>query len=641
MNLFTLVERSVRRHAERTAYLVKEGGTYRPRTYADWFSDLTGFSAFLVHRLGVAHGETVGLVCDNRYEWKWLSLGIATVGSVDVPRGCDATESEIRAILAHAGCRVVVAEGERVVRKIARIASSLPQLRHVISVEGPDTYRELPAHRESLDPASIHFLADGLEAGVRAQAEDRLGELERRRRAPREEDLATLIYTSGTTGAPKGVMLDHRALVWSAEQLAAHLPFTAEDRVILFLPPWHIAERMLQLLAVSVGASMAVSSPATLMRDFPAAQPTVMLSVPRIWESLHRKFLDRVRGLPAPKRLAARLAILAAEVHRDQIDHLFRRFAETSDAATARRRRLRVVAALLVPFTFLLDLPARRFLGPVRAALGGRLRFAMSGGGALPTEVVRFFRSLRLPILDAYGMTETSALGAMGRSPWPSRGAIGPVFPGCEIELRDESGRRVGRPGEIGVAWHRGPHVTQGYYRNPEATKREIVDGWLNSGDLLTWTTTGELRYAGRAKDTIVMRSGENVEPEPIELALTATGFVRHAVVVGQDRKTLGALIVPAWESASIEIARRGGPADLPPSAWNDDPDIRRFYAAVLQEALTADRGFKPHERIRGFRLLERDFEPGGELTQTLKIRRAVVLERFAAEVESLFEERP
>jgi long-chain acyl-CoA synthetase len=432
-------------------------------------------------------------------------------------------------------------------------------------------------------------------------------------------------------------MLDHRALCWSVERLREYLPFTHEDRVILFLPPWHIAERMVQLLTISLGASMAVSSVATLVRDFPAAEPTLMLSVPRVWENVHRKIQDRVRDLRGPASLLVRAAIRAAETHRDQIDRLRGRFTATGPAEAARDRRRRLAAAVAVPFTFLLDLPARRVLRRIRSAFGPRFRYAMSGGGAVPREVVRFFRSLHLPILDAYGMTETTALGAMGEPLYPKRGAIGPVFPGCEIELRDEAGRPIEEPGVIGVAWHRGPHVTRGYYRNPEATARDRVDGWLDSGDLMMWTTTGELRFAGRAKDTIVLRSGENVEPAPIEMAITESGYASHVVVVGQDRKSLVALIVPDWTAVEKELSRRGVAIDAPREHWNRTPALRDFFAAVVREAVSSDRGFKPHERVRDFTLLAEEFRPGHEMTHTLKIKRKDVLERYAAEIEEMY----
>ncbi|MEQ9362592.1 MAG: AMP-binding protein, partial [Leptospirales bacterium] len=555
--IHALVRESVHYYGDQVCYQVKKDGPeYSPVTYAEWGAEMHRFSAFLVHKLGMAHGTRVGVLCDNRYEWNLISLGITSVGGVDVPRGCDATPQDILYILNHTEAGIVIVEHERMLGVVCDHLNELPHIKHLISIDGPDAYRRLPELQAKLGDRPLFFFADALKAGEEILHNEGDAQIMHRGETVQPQDLVTIIYTSGTTGAPKGVMIDHAAQCWEVQTIRDNYPIGIGDRCVIFLPPWHIAERMLELTLFACGASMANSTIVTLAQDFQRVRPTILVSVPRVWEQLYKKVLDNVqKASPVARGLFASAATIA-KLSRDARDAAMNRFAVT-EAGTGVSFAGRLVSALLVPAYTILNAPAQLILKKVKNIFGGKVRFAISGAGAMPEQVGLFFRSVGIPILDGYGMTETTGVAVMSLLPWPTRGAVGRPLPGAQVELRrPEDGGVVTKPGEKGVLWHHGPHVMRGYYKSPEKTEAVLKDGWLNSGDIFTWTTGGEVKFAGRAKDTIVLAGGENVEPGPIEVTLTESVYVGQCVVVGQDRKTLSALIVPRWDGARVAMQR-------------------------------------------------------------------------------------
>ncbi|MCR9144782.1 MAG: AMP-binding protein [bacterium] len=637
--IHTLVRESIRENADRVCYQVKKDGQkdYSPVTYAEWGADLHRFSAFLVHTLDMAHGMRVGVLCDNRYEWNMISLGITSVGGVDVPRGCDATPQDILYILGHTEAPIVVVEHERMLGVLCDHLDELPHIQHIISIESPAAYRRLPELREKLGERSLYFFADVLKAGAEVLHGEGDAQIMHRGEAIQPHDLVTIIYTSGTTGAPKGVMLDHAAQCWEVQTIKENYPIGPDDRCVIFLPPWHIAERMLELTLFACGSSMANSTIVTLAQDFQRIRPTILVSVPRVWEQLYKKVLDNVQKASPVARSLFAFASSIAKQSRDARDAAMNRFAVT-EAGTGVSFPRRILAALLVPGYTLLNIPAQLILKKVKNIFGGRVRFAISGAGAMPEQVGLFFRSVGIPILDGYGMTETTGVAVMSVLPWPTRGSVGRPLPGALIELRrPEDGSVVTTPGEKGVLWHHGPHVMRGYYKNPEKTAEVLKDDWLNSGDIFTWTRRGEVKFAGRAKDTIVLAGGENVEPGPIEVTLTESVFVGQCVVVGQDRKTLAALIVPRWDGARVALEREGVNAPEDPAQWDSDSGTRKFFAEIVRQQISAKNGFKTFERVTNFYLMHKEFEKGVEMTESMKIKRNIVEEMYEDRIGALY----
>ncbi|MCB1172733.1 MAG: AMP-binding protein [Leptospiraceae bacterium] len=637
-SLYHLVRDTVATYAERPVYWVKpDGKSFGAISFFNWRADMKRFSAFLLYKLGIKHGEAVGLLSDNRYEWNLICMGIDTIGAVDVPRGCDATPDDIRYILNHTECSTVVVEHEKMLKVLLSILPDLPHIKHIISITGADKHKKLEDNRKALGDIQLHFFIDILGEGE--ELLDQHGEelLKKRGEAIKPHDLATIIYTSGTTGAPKGVMLEHRCFCWEVSQVQQTVPINERDRVVVFLPPWHIAERVLEVTLVACGASMAPSNIISLASDLKTIQPTMLLSVPRVWEGLYNKVLDGVRKQPENKQKIFNFAINTAMTYTDLVDTLLNRIAQTKDESPRDRLTRKLIAAALLPVFVILNFPAQLILKKVREVLGGRIRFAVSGAGAIPEKVARFFRASRIAIMDVYGMTETTAASVAAELPWPKRNAVGRPLPGVQIQIRDDSGKVITKPGVKGVLWHKGPHIMRGYYKEPEKTAQVLQDGWLNSGDIFVWTYTGELAFAGRAKDTIVLAGGENVEPEPIEMKLKEHDAVAQAVVVGQDRKTLAALIVPNWDSVAEKLQADGISAPDDKWKWNDTPEIHKYFQQIVKTSISNTTGFKAFEKLSGFYLLGKELEKGVEMTETMKVKRNVVFEKFEKEINSLY----
>ncbi len=637
-SLYFLVRDTVATYAERPCYWVKmDGQEFSAVSYFNWRADMKRFSAFLVHKLGVAHGDRVGLICDNRYEWNLISMGITTIGAIDVPRGCDATAEDVKYILNHTECSVVVVEHEKALQTILGVLPDLPRLKHVISIEGPDKYKKLNDRVAALGKIKLHFFIDSLTTGEEMIEQNGEGTLRKRGEAIKPDDLATIIYTSGTTGQPKGVMLDHRNFCWEVSQVQMAYPINEHDRVVIFLPPWHIAERVLETTIIACGGSMAPSSIISLGLDLATIKPTFLVSVPRVWEQLYKRVFDNVRKQPEKTQKIFNFAQNVALTYSTVTDHILDRFAETEDEQPRERIARKGIALGLLPGYFLLNVPAQIILKKVKNILGGKIRFAISGAGALPEHVAVFFRAIGVPILDGYGMTETTALAVGSQLPWPKRGCVGKPLQGVQVQIRDETGRVITRPGVKGELWHKGPHVMRGYYKEPEKTAAILKDNWLNSGDLFMWTTTGEVKFAGRAKDTIVLAGGENVEPEPIEMVLKESEFIAQAVVVGQDKKTLGALIVPNWDRCKEEFTAQGITAPADHGAWNDDKKIRNFFQEIIKHKVSSANGFKAFEKVTGFHIMHKEFEKGKEMTETQKIKRPVVFDLYESQIAGIF----
>ncbi len=570
-SLYHLLKDTVSTHAERACYWVRlDKQEFGAVSYANWYTDIKYIQTFLIYQLNVKKETKIALLCDNRYEWNLLCLAIDTIGCIDVPRGCDATEQDIIYILNHSEASIVIVENQKMLMKLSEIIGEIPSIQAIISIEGPEKYNDIDKILQIMEENSIRtskssklselkffFLIDVLQRGEELLRIHGDTEIRKRGESIQPDDLATIIYTSGTTGIPKGVMLTHRNFCWEVYQIQLISPISELDRVLIFLPPWHIAERVLELTLIASGASMANSNIMYLANDLQTIKPTFLVSVPRVWEQLYKRIFDNLRKQSETKQKIFNFALLIAGLYTDSIDNLLGRIASTEQESPVEilLRKLLSFGGLLISvplFPF-----ARKILSRVKDIFGGRLRFALSGAGALPVHIAEFFRYVGIPIVDAYGMTETTAVCVMGRLPWPRRDCVGPPLLGAHIQLRDEYGRIILKPGVKGVAWHKGPHVMKGYYKMPEKTSEVLIDGWLNSGDVFMWTTTGEIKFAGRAKDTIVLAGGENVEPEPIEVRLSSHPFIHQVVVVGQDQKSLGALIYPNVERVKEELKKR------------------------------------------------------------------------------------
>lgn len=562
--------------------------------------------------LGIAPGDRIGLFADNSINWILSDLAVLSLGAADVPRGTDTPPGEADYLIRHSGARVVILQNRKVLDELAPTLADIADLRCIILQEG--------SFREG-DPRPVLSLDEVRERGRRRIEEG--ADITPFILQTRGNDIATIVYTSGTTGKPKGVVLTHDNILHNIRAVPAVVRFSTSDVFLSILPAWHMFERLIEYAAISKSCLTVYTSKRTFKQDLLRVRPTVLAAVPRVFELLYEEARRRFSEGAALRRLLVN-ALLRCSAHcRRGVLH-------DPISGTPYNRWGR----LLTPLHQLGErLVYRRF----RAALGGRLRTLVSGGGSLPGHVDQFFDMVGLPLLNGYGLTETAPLVAVRLHTSRVLGTVGPAVPGTEVEVRTEEGDTLGT-GEVGILHVRGPQVMHGYYRNSEATSR-VVDGggFLNTGDLARIYRDGEIEITGRAKDTIVLRGGENIEPEPIENALRLSPLIEQVVVLGQDQKQLGALIVPDREalSARLPVTSQGG------SEFGlNDEQPRQLLRAEMDRLLHRARGFKPYEQVRRFRLLERPFSTEtGELTETLKLKRHVIGEQYRNMISALFAE--
>jgi long-chain acyl-CoA synthetase len=627
--VYEMVKATAEKYPQYVAQLYRpdKNSPYAKVTIGEFFEKSRAISLGL-DAIGMQRGDKVGFIADVGPQWLPISLGITAIGGVDVPRGTDATAQDLLYIFQHADCPIIILENEKVYANIQASLGEFKNLKTIIFMNAAKP--QVPGHITVLSLDSV------IEKGKAAHAANphRYAELGSR---VSEDDLATIIYTSGTTGNPKGVMHTHKSLSWEVWHVADGLPVKPGGVTMGFLPPWHVAERLIESVAFTRGVAIAFTSVATLAKDLQEARPTFLLSVPRVWESFYNKVLDGVKkASPVARGLFhfARSSAAHYSIEKDILANRKYRLDQPSVLFHLLRRPLALINLLLL---FVPNLLAQLILGKVRRALGGRVQFALSGAGALPEHIDRFFYSIGVAIVETYGMTETCGVTCRRTYPGTVIGTVGKPIAGTKVKLLDEQGNEVTKPNTKGVCWHYGPHIMKGYYKEEQKTAEVLKDGWLNSGDILVYTANGELKFAGRAKDTIVLFGGENVEPQPIEDTLIQSEYIHQVVVVGQDRKTLGALIVPAKEAVLkyAEERKISLPADM--REWPQNAEIQKLFKTEIKERISEKTGFKNFEKVTTFAILPEEFKVGDELTQTLKVRRNVVFEKYAKEIEEMY----
>ncbi|MFQ5893640.1 MAG: AMP-dependent synthetase/ligase [Nitrospinota bacterium] len=452
----------------------------------------------------------------------------------------------------------------------------------------------------------------------------------------RPEDLATIIYTSGTTGTPKGVMLTHGNMLHNIRVVPPLFRLTEHDRYLSILPSWHSFERIIEYLVLTVGGSLAYSRPVrpVLLKDIAEERPTFLVAVPRIWEALYQGIMTELRRAPTGRGRLAQAVLALARAHARARNRLGGRepiFHDDEAPAAAGRLKAQGVKWLTAGLIALAGRPLRSAL---QAITGGQLRAAVSGGAHLPPPVDEFFDALGIMILEGYGLTETAPVACSRSYDRAVMHTVGRPLPEVEVKVVDPATGETLPAGRRGVVHIRGPNIMAGYYKDPEATRQAVdADGWLDTGDLGRLTVGGDLQIVGRAKDTIVLSSGENVEPEPIEAKLKESPAIAQVCVVGHDEKHVGALIVPNAEA----LGRALGLAEADLEQVVAHLKAHGLIKREVQRLICAANGFKPHEHVTVFALLAREFTPGHELTHTMKMRRTVIHDLYAETIEGLY----
>ncbi len=532
-------------------------------------------------RLGVRRGDRVALLCGGRPEWHIVDFAVLHLGAIDVPVYTTLLPPQVQAILADSGATVAVAENPEQLAKVLEVRAACPALRDVLLIDGdaPPGVRTLAAC--SAEPTQEE--AEGFLASAAAAA--------------RPEDVVTLIYTSGTTGEPKGVMLTHDNLVFDAVSSSGVMPWPGGETGLVFLPLSHVLERLVDYTYFMQGLNLAYCGILETADAIRRLRPHLFTAVPRFYEKVYERVMHEVSHGGRLTQSLFRTAMRAG-----------------IESLRAGRRGLRVRLFDLLVFA------------KVRAALGGRLRFTISGGAPLPVFIGEFFHAVGIKVLEGYGLTETSPVITVNQFDRWRLGTVGPPIPGVEV--------RIAPDGEILT---RGRHVMKGYWNKPEATAAMVdPQGWLATGDIGELDADGFLRITDRKKDILVTAGGKNVAPQPIEGKLTSSPLVENAVLFGDRKPYVVALIVPAFEALESWAAARGIPA-ADRAALLRREEVLAAYREIL-DAVNA--GLARFETIKKFRLLAEPFTIGdGHLTPTLKVKRRVIAERYAATLAEMYEE--
>ena len=581
-----MFEAAVQHYGNKAALAHKpKGGTYLDISYTELDASVAAFSKGL-NALGVEKNDRVAILSENRPEWAITDFGSLKVGAVTVPMFSTLTAAQVGYILKDSGAKIICVSTEKQLEKVRAIRDEVPTLEQIVIF---DTIED------ETPEGVIQFQAVCELAGEETDS------------AASEDDIATIIYTSGTTGNPKGVMLTHANFISNVEACKSLIDVSETDVLLSFLPLSHVFERLGgHYVPLFSGAKIAYAeSTFTVAQNMKEVAPTVMLSVPRLYETMHERILRAVQEGSSVKQ------------------KIFHWGVSVGSAVSSAIQQGRKPSAILQLQQSIAD---KLVFAKLKEATGGRLRFFVSGGAALPQSIAEFFHAAGILILEGYGLTETSPVISMNHPGKWKFGTVGAQVPGIEVQIAED--------GEILT---RGPHVMKGYFNNDAATA-EVIDaeGWFHTGDIGLIDADGFVKITDRKKNIIVLSNGKNVAPQPIESVLVQSPFISQIMVIGSERKNLAALIVPnfdalkAWASEnSIETD------DL--SAMLEAREVQQHIQSEIRSRLT---DFADFEQVRRFTLFEKEFsQEDDEMTPTLKLKRNVIIARYGDAIEAMYPE--
>jgi long-chain acyl-CoA synthetase len=592
--LAQLFLRAARVHQKPDALNFKRDGAWRAISSCEVLDSAQAIALGL-HALGVRRGERIAILSESNPSWTLTDAGCQLAGVVDVPIYPTQAPAQVCYILNNSGARALFIQHRAAFDRIADVLANCPSLEHVIFFDSANT--EGAGEVSTLEELS----ARGRE--LRAAQPALIDELAS---AVKPEDLATIIYTSGTTGEPKGVMLTQSNLTTNMIDSSGHLVFTEQDIVLSVLPLSHVFERLAMYMYLHHGMSVYYAESIERVGDnMREVRPTVMLCVPRLFE----KILARIKERAAAKgKLSANLLAWSIEVAK-------------------RWAKCATTHATMPPLVELQhDIADRLIYWKWREGLGGRMRLFVSGGAALPEELGYTFLGAGLPIVQGYGLTETSPVIAAGNLEENRIGTVGKPIKNVEV--------RIAADGEIEV---RGPNVMRGYYDKPDETRAVFTDdGWFKTGDIGELDADGFLRITDRKKELFKTSGGKYLAPQAVERCVSRSRFVGQVVLVGNGRKFPAALIVPDWQELRAYAAYKGIDALSQEELCRDE----RILDLMRRQVETQCAELSRFERVKKLALLERELTvEGGELTPTLKVKRRVIDEKYRDVIEQLYRE--
>ncbi|EPG67490.1 AMP-dependent synthetase/ligase [Leptospira wolffii] len=625
--LADLFQSSKNKYGDLPAFLTKKSsGEFESVGYSELYELGLRLGTALIE-LEFPYKGHAAVLADNRLEWIIADYAIIMAGGADVPRGTDVTDSDLNHILPHSGSTIVFAENDGVLRKLQQNQGAIRDVQSIILMDpnAKGTGKELRFWD------LIQRGKELREKGNR-QMEERISLIQ-------EEDLFTLIYTAGTTGRPKGVPLTHKNIMSQINRIPIQL--AAGERILSILPVWHSFERMFEMVCIHFGAGTYYSSVRTLKEDLKKVKPTFMASAPRLWESIYQGIYATVSKSSNIKQKLFRAALFFSS----NLQSAKRWLGFRELDLTGRNSFVSFFVGIFKIIQYILNiLPAafldRIVLSKIRQATGGQLKGTVSGGGALPIHVDKFFNAIGIQVLEGYGLTETSPVISVRILNEAVMGTVGPLYKETSLRILDPNTSKIlwtteeggpkgfGIKGEIHV---KGDQVMSGYYHDEENTRKVMQDGWFNTGDLGMMTYNNCLKIVGRTKETIVLLGGENVEPVPIENILGQSELILQCMVIGQDQKYLSALIVPNPEF--FPNYKSGVGFGSP----EEEAKCVAKIQSVIKNSISATNGFKSFERVVDFRILPKPFETGDELTAKLSVKRHIVTEKYSGLISDIY----
>lgn len=582
------------RFADQTHKIVygrKIGGEWVTLSHDQLRHDVECFALGLL-QIGIVPGERIGIVSENRIEWAVADFAITSMGAIDVPIFPTLTPQQEAYIFQNCEASCIIVSNQMQLTKILKVWDELPTVREVIVMND-----------EAVDHPKVRRFSDVIAVGAAsATVEERRRKFEIMAKAVQPDDLLTLIYTSGTTGHPKGVMLTHKNMMSNIAGALSVFDLNERDVLLSYLPMCHSYERMSgYYLAFYAGASTYIAeSIETVAENMREIRPTVMTSVPRLFERIKLRVLRNVEKESPVKQKIFAWAVRNGERWIDG----------DRSVLTSMQRKL---ADKLV-------------FAKIRERTGGRLRFFISGGAALNVEVGRFFKVVGLKILEGYGLTETSPVLAVNRDGHEELGTVGDPLPNVEI--------RIAADGEIMA---RGPNIMRGYWNDEKSTSEAIEpDGWFHTGDIGEFNERGHLRITDRKKHLLVSSGGKNIAPQPIESLIAQSDLVDQVILIGDRREFCTALIVPEKEQATAWASQHG----LTFASWEELVYSNELFQAVQKDINRLQRELAKYERVRRFKLLAQPFSvENGMMTPTLKIKRKAVETTYGELIEEMYAE--
>ncbi|MBL0687225.1 MAG: AMP-binding protein [Sulfurospirillum sp.] len=613
--LFHMLINVYSEYKNNTAFIYRVKDKTFEVTYKKFFNDVLILSRAFGAK-GIKKGVKVVFVCDNRYEWIVTDMALVSLGAISVPKESSIPVEELEFITKNSEASFLILESESVYHKCKEMIKSL-KLKSIFIIEAEKlhtifdhiySYNDMFVNREIYRNEIEEFMS----------LKDNLS----------KDDIFTIIYTSGTTGMPKGVILIHKNVMQNVKVLPSIVELKTTDLWVSILPPWHIFERTCEYSAISGGSTMIYSTIRTFAEDLVKFKPTLVATVPRLWESMYAKINSTLEKKdPKKAKIFKKLILISAKYNynlrivKDELP----RFKKENIGSSFKK----LIACIKLLFLYMPNKFAKNKLKLVQEKFGGRLRLAISGGGTLPDFLDEWIDALGIRIVNAYGMTECAPAISLRALNCNTFSTLGLPVEGTKLYISDENEENC-EVGEVGEIVLKGDQVTPGYYNNDEENKKAFTkNGYFKTGDLGKLTIRNELIITGRSKEVIILASGENVDPSRIESAISLLPFVKDTILVGQDKKGLGMLLVPDFEKLKEYVHENFDKVVHSIEQVLEDKHIINKLKSDMNKLVHPKKGFKSFEKLQNIHFVEKEFAIGEELTNTFKKKRHVIENKY------------